>query len=111
MNNGLVITVNLPGRIGSSVRHTETQTVRADISPAGSKRPIWGNKEIQHTDRGEQICYRKVNISPEVLEEWIGGKPPYHVKAHDWQKYNRARRIIAHVSSFDEGYGVEYSEI
>ena len=111
MNNGLTITVDLLGRIGGSVRHTETQTIKTDISPEGSKRAILVDVEIKHVDKPMQICYRKINISPEVLDSWIGNKAPYFVKAQDWQRYDRTRKIIAHVATFDEGYGVDYSEI
>lgn len=109
-NNGLVITVNLPGRIGGSVSHTSLQTIKSDISPAGSKKAVWGNVEINHVDRPIQECYRKINISSEVLESWVGNKPPYFVKANDWRNYSRDRKIVAHVASFDEGFGVDYLE-
>lgn len=110
-NNGLVITVNLPGRIGGSVSHTSSQTVKVDVSSEGSKRAILVDANINHTDRPMQDCYRKINISPEVLESWVGNKAPYFVKPQDWQRYDRARKIIAHVSTFDEGFGVDYLEM
>lgn len=111
MNNGIIITVNLPGRLEGSVRHTETQTIKTDISPEGSRKPIWATKEITHTDRKQSDCYLKVNISEEVVDSWTGGKPPYHVKARDWQKYGRNKKIAAYVAEFDRGYGVDFSSI
>ena len=110
-NNGLVITVNLPGRIGGSVRHTSSQTIKTDISSEGSKRAVFADVEINHTDRPMLGCYRKINISSEVLDSWLDNKPPYFVKPQDWQRYDRTRRIIAYIANFDEGYGVDYSEI
>lgn len=110
-NNGLIITVYLPGRLEGSVRHTETQSFKTDISPVGAKRPVWGNVEIVHNDRRDSQCYLKVNISEEVLSQWLGGKPPYHVKSRDWQKYGKMKKIAAYVAEFDRGYGVEFSEV
>ena len=110
-NNGLVITVNLTGRIGGSVSHTSSQTVKVDVSSEGSKRAILVDAEINHTDRPTHNCYRKINISPEVLDSWIVNKAPYFVKPQDWQRYDRTRKIIAHVSTFEEGFGVDYLEM
>ena len=105
----MIITVNLPGKYKGSVRHTETQTVRTDISKPGAKKILLGDVNIVHNDRVESECYRKVEISAQVLSEWVNGKPPYFEKPRDWQRYTDAKKIAAYASLFDEGYGVEYA--
>lgn len=110
MENGLTITVNLPGRIGGSVRHTETQAVKANVSTPG-KKAIWKDVDINHTDRPEQDAYLKINISPEVLQGWVGSKPPHPIKPRDWQKYSRNKKIAAYVADFDRGFGVTFDMV
>jgi hypothetical protein len=109
--NGIIITTNLPGRIGGSVRHTSTQTVSILISKIGSSKPVWISREILHTDRPYQSCYKKVNISEEVVNDWISNTIPEWSNKKDWMKMSPKQRLISYVSTFDEGFGVTYEEL
>ena len=106
MNNGLVITIKLLGRINGSVRHTETQTIRTSTTVKGKKQ--FENVKILHTDRGNQECVQKINISPEVVDFWTSNSNPFWVNTRDWKRMNKNQRIESYVARFDEGYGVSF---
>lgn len=111
MKNGIIITTYLPGRIGGSVSHTETQAVKIDVSNIGSKKPIWATVDILHNDRPLQKAYRKTRISGELVEEWISGTVPSWSTKKEWSKFTKQQRLISYVSRYDEGYGVTFEEI
>ena len=111
MENGIVITTILQGKIGGSVSHTETQTVSVDISELGSKKPVWVSRQITHSDRGEQKCYSRLRISEKIVKEWISDNPPFWANKREWSKMNRNQRLASYVVRFDEGFGVTFEEI
>lgn len=110
MINGIIITTNLLGRIGGSVRHTETQAVRVDSSKPGQK-PKFETKTILHSDRKESECTRKTRIDPEILEDWASDAVPFWENKRNWQKFSKLQRIASYISRWDEGYGVTFEEV
>lgn len=102
MNKDIVITVNLLGRIKGSVSHTGTQAIRRS-----DRKTV----EIFHTDRGDQECYKRIPVASEVVDFWVSGSAPSFLPARDWRRMTRKQKLDAHVSRFDEGYGVAYEEI
>lgn len=111
MNNGIIITIVLPGKIGGSVSHTEKQTMKVEVSKIGSKKPIWINKEILHSDRTYQECYKKINISGEVVNDWMSDTVPFWSSKKDWASMSANQRLISYIARFDEGYGVSVESI
>lgn len=111
MDNGIIITTFLQGKIGGSVRHTETQTIRFDNSELGSNKPMWINKKIIHNDRSEQKCYKKLKISPEIVSGWVSNTIPFWSDKKEWSRMNTSQRLLSYVNRFDEGFGVIYEEI
>ncbi len=107
--NGIIITTNLPGRIGGSVSHTSTQAVTINVAQGNKSTKI--TREILHTDRPYQSCYKKVNISEEVVNDWISNTIPKWSNKKDWMKMSPVQRLISYVSTFDEGFGVTYEEL
>ena len=111
MNNGIIITINLQGRIGGSVAHTETQSMKVNVT-TDPKRPLFITKDILHNDRPEHTCYKRVRIQGEVVDSWVNGSSPSFVDAKVWRKLNRPiDKIKLYVATFDEGYGVEFEEV
>lgn len=111
MNNGIIITIDLPGKIGSSVSHTEKQTVRLDVAKIGSKKPVWINKQILHSDRPYQKCYKKINISSDVIQEWVSDTVPFWSTKKEWSGLSENQRLASYIVRFDEGYGVSFEFI
>lgn len=111
MNNGIIITTFLPGRIGGSVRHTETQTIKYDSSEIGAKKPLWISVKITHTDRPRQSCYEKLHISEEVVKSWISDTIPFWSSKKEWLRMSKEQRLVSYVSRFDEGFGVTFEEL
>lgn len=107
MNNGIIITVNLPGRLEGRVSHTETQTVRVQKQKPG-QRPYWTNKTILHSDRKETTCYKRTRINEETVNDWVTGSAPFWIRPRDWTRLTRNQKIEAYVVRFDEGYGVSH---
>lgn len=111
MNNGIIITTFLPGKIGGSVSHTEKQTIKVDASEVGSKKPLWVSKEITHTDRSEQPCYKKLRVHEKIVQEWISNTVPFWHNKKEWFKMNKNQRLVSYVMRFDEGFGVIFEEV
>jgi len=111
MDNGIIITTFLQGKIGGSVRHTETQTIRFDNSEVGASKPMWINRKIIHNDRPEQKCYKKLKISSELVADWVSSNVPFWSNKKEWSRMNTTQRLSSYVSRFDEGFGVNYEEI
>lgn len=105
MNNGIILTINLPGRIKGSVSHTETQTVQV------KEKGKYINVKILHSDREDQTCYQRTTISPEAIAFWQSNHCPSFVHPRDWKKMTKKQRVLAYVNSFDEGLGVSYEEL
>lgn len=108
MESGIVVTINLPGVMGGRVKHTTKQTGTVDVSPVGSKNPEWITRKIKHTDRPPTPCARIVPISGETVTGWVKGDAPYWIKPQAWKSYSKKQKIEAHLSRFDEGFGVSY---
>lgn len=107
MDSGILITVNLLGKIGPRVKHTTKQVYSVDVSPLGGK-PEFMTRKIKHTNRVNLPATRKLNISPEVVQYWQSSECPFWAKPHIWKKLSKNQRVAAYVATFDEGYGVNY---
>ena len=103
MHNGIVLTVNLVGRLGKAIEKQEVVNVR--------KGEIVLAKTISYKSKEEQKCVRKTNISGEVVDGWISGKAPNFIKEFIWKNMSKPQRLKAWVERFDEGYGVNYQEL
>lgn len=102
INTGIIITVNLLGRIKPG---TYTGAPRKFISETG--------KETSHRDAVVGSCNRKINISREaVIAAQEDSKFPINnVSPGRWKKMLATERFIVFLNSFDEGYGVSYIAI
>lgn len=103
MNNGIVLTVNLVGRLGADEIKTE-----AVKSRNGEVVLI---KNISFKGKYPTKCVRKTNISGEVVDSWIGSKAPFFIKDFIWKNMSKPQRLKAWIERFDEGYGVNYQEL
>ena len=103
MNNGIVLTVNLVGRLGADEIKTE-----AVKSRNGEVVLI---KNISFKGRYPTKCTRKTNISEGVVAGWVGGKSPFFIKEFIWKNMSKPQRLKAWVERFDEGFGVTYQEL
>lgn len=101
--NDLVLIIKLGGKIGGPISHTHTQSV---INPINNK-----YVKIKHTNRSYQECHKKTTISSEVVEHWASDATPSFISSKVWKRLTKEQRIQAHVLSFDEGYGVDYSYV
>ncbi len=108
MESAIVVTVNLPGALSGSVKHTTKQVGRVDVSPIGSKNPEWITRKIKHTDREPVPCARIVPIAGEIVTAWVKGEAPYGTKPQIWRTLNKKQKIQIQVARFDEGYGVSF---
>lgn len=107
MESAITITVNLPGVLSGPVKHTTKQVGKVDVAPIG-KNPIWITRKILHTDRPAVSCGRVIPISDTVVTNWVKGENPHWIKLQLWRTFSKKQKIDAHVSGFDEGYGVSY---
>ena len=103
MHNGIVLIVNLVGRLGKAIEKQEVVNVR--------KGEIVLAKTITYLGREESKCVRKTNISGEVVDGWISGKAPHFIKEFLWKNMSKPQRLKAWVERFDEGFGVSYQEL
>ena len=103
MNNGIVLTVNLVGKLGANVIREQEIQVRHGESLL--------TKHITYLGKEETKCVRKTNISEEVIKGWIGNKSPFFVKEFIWKNMSKTQRLKAWVERFDEGFGVSYQEL
>ena len=103
MHNGIVLTVNLVGRLGANVVREQDIQVRHGESLL--------TKHISYLGKEESKCVRKTNISGEVVDGWIGGKSPFFIKEFIWKNMSKTQRLKAWVERFDEGYGVSFQEL
>lgn len=105
---GIVVSVNLPGAMSGSVAHTTKQIGRVDVSPIGSKNPEWITRKIKHTDRTPVPCVRVVNIEEKIVAEWQKSDCPIWANAKFWRTMSKKQKLEAHLSRFDEGFGITY---
>ena len=103
MNNGIVLTVNLQGKLGKNVIKEESIQLRHGESLL--------TKHIIYSGREESKCVHKTNISEEVVSEWTKGKSPFFIKDFIWKNMSKQQRLKAFVERFDEGFGVAYQEL
>lgn len=103
MNNGIVLTVNLVGRLGKTLIKEEVVSIR--------KGEVVLSKTIEFNGKEEQKCVRKTNISEEVIKGWVGSKSPFFIKDFIWKNMSKTQRLKAWIERFDEGYGVSYQEL
>lgn len=103
MSNGIVLIVNLPGKLGKTIEKQEVINVR--------KGKIILIKTIIYKAKEQTQCVRKTNVSGEVISEWVGRKAPFFIKDFIWKNMSKTQRLKAWVERFDEGFGVTYQEI
>ena len=108
--NGIVIIINLQGRIGKRVAHSERQSVTYKFTDKEGK-TRFETKEIVHNDREQSNCYKRTIISDSILNQWINGPAPSQFSNKLWKKLNSKQKIELYVSLFDEGYGVSFEEL
>jgi len=108
MEPGILLTINLLGRIGGCVKHTTKQVVTVDVTPMNHKQPEYITRKIKHTDRVATPCVKKLRISSEVVLGWQYGECPAWVKPTVWKSMNKKQRLESHLNRFDEGYGISY---
>lgn len=108
MESGILLTVNLQGRVIGCVKHTTKQTVTVDVTPIGIKHTELMTRKIKHSDRIASSCVRKMRISSEVVAYWQSSECPYWSKESQWKNMNKKQRLEAYVKRFDEGFGVSY---
>jgi hypothetical protein len=121
--NGLIITIKLQGVLVGSTQNSSSRKMQRkvlsspyeyeirDAKGNGTGKFITpvGNFKAPNNfkSREESLCTRKVNITEEVVKDWLL-KPPYGIKEFDWKKMNQKSKIAAHVAKFDEGSGVSF---
>lgn len=105
MFNGIILTVNLRGKLSGSPKEKSTFIESADCTPFGSKVPLVIKNEITHGVRIETKCVRKLNISAEVVSSWVKGECPHWEKKFIWAHMNNPQRLQSHLRRFDEGFG------
>ena len=103
MHNGIVLTVNLVGKLGATIAKEQDIQIRHGEALL--------TKHIAYLGREESKCVRKTNISGEVVDGWISGKAPHFIKEFLWKNMSKPQRLKAWVERFDEGYGVTYQEL
>ena len=103
MHNGIVLIVNLPGKLGKTISKEQDVQVRHG--------EVLLTKHITYPGKEESKCVRKTNISGEVVDSWIGGKSPFFVKEFLWKNMSKPQRLKAWVERFDEGFGVSFQEL
>lgn len=100
MEIALIITVNLKGELCGPVVHTDSQVVSFE------KRSV----KIIHNDRKEQVCYKRIQITDDVLKYWLNECPKWE-KQSRWKMLTNNQKIQSHVNKFDEGFGVKFEKI
>ena len=100
MEIALIITVNLKGELCGPVVHTDSQVVSFE------KRSV----KIIHNNRKEQVCYKRIQITNDVLKYWLGECPKWE-KQSRWKMLTNNQKIQSHVIKFDEGFGVKFEKI
>ena len=103
MSNGIVLIVNLVGRLGKQV------IKEADVQIRLGETVLI--KHIAYLGKEEQKCVRKTNISGDVVDNWISGKAPHFIKEFLWKNMSKPQRLKAWVERFDEGFGVSFQEL
>lgn len=111
MDSGVFVTINLKGHISGPIKHTDKQLVTVDVSTAKDKYPVYVSRKIQHNDRPQTKCFRKVRISEEVVDFWAHSECPHWEKAGAWKGMKPIQKIESFINNFDEGYGVSYEFI
>ena len=100
MEIALIITVNLKGELCGPVVHTDSQVVSFE------KRSV----KIIHNNRKEQVCYKRIQITDDVLKYWLNECPKWE-KQSRWKMLTNNQKIQSHVIKFDEGFGVKFEKI
>lgn len=106
--SSIILTVNLKGAISGPTKHTTKQIVTVDVTPIGSKQTEVVSRKIKHNDRVATECYKKINLSSEVVSDFQNGECPYWEKPHFWKTMNKKQRLESHLKRYDEGYGISY---
>ena len=104
----ILLTINLQGRINGSVKHTDKQEVKVNVSKSNDKFPKFLTKRITHSDRGNSICVQKLKIEENVVNKWQSNECPHWEKSNKWKNMTKKQRIESYINRFDEGYGVSY---
>lgn len=108
MGLGVLLTINLKGKLVGFQKHVDNQIVTVDVSPMTAKQPDFISRKIKHTDRIAQDCVRKIRVSEEVVNEWNKQDCPHWEKPAQWKSMSKEQRFRSHVNRYDEGFGVKY---
>ena len=97
---GLIVTINLPGRIGGLTKHVnrEKHTIKM-------QNDVYISKVILHSDRGESTCFKKLNISEEILNMWCSDEVPSWSTNKKWKMLTNEQKVLSYVKGLDEGFG------
>jgi hypothetical protein len=126
MINGIILTVKLQGRLAESKSNSSSRRMQRKLLSSPYEYEIRDKKgggtgkfitpaenfkaPNNFTQREEIPCCRKINISDEVVKEWIS-KPPYFIKEYHWKTMSKTQRLRSWIYTFDEGFGVEFQEL
>lgn len=103
MSNGIVLTVNLVGRLGKNIIKEE------DVQQRHGETLL--TKHIAYSGKEESKCVRKINISEDVVNGWVDNKSPFFIKESLWKNMTKAQRLNVQIERFNEGFGVSYQEL
>ena len=108
--NGVIININLKGRLEGSVKHVDTEKVRVNVSEIGQK-PFYKYVEINHTSRKDSPCVKKCSIDQDTVSFWTSDVVPVWSDQKTWKKLTKEQKLAKYVERFDEGYGVSFEYI
>lgn len=126
MNNGIILIVNLQGKLGKKESNSSSRKIQRKIAASPYESAVLNKKgAISHyitpakhftatnnfKASEEQKCVRKTNISEDVVSGWVSGKAPHFVKDFIWKNMSKPQRLKAWVKRFDEGFGVSFQEL
>ena len=105
MEKSIVITVNLLGTVGGPKKHKDYQRHTIETSEGPVTRTIY------HTNRDILPCSKRINVSGEVVTQWVSDICPDWEDPRRWKRMTYAQRMTSYLYGFDEGYGVSFEEV
>jgi len=103
MVNGIILTVNLVGKVGASIPTEEVVSIRIN--------GLTLTKSICYQKKEATPCVRKTNVSGEVVSEWIGNKPSNGIKPIIWARMSKTQRLRSYLDMMDEGFGYSFEAL
>lgn len=108
--NGIIININLKGRLEGPVKHVDTEIVRANVAEINQK-SFYKDVEINHTSRKESPCIKKCTIDEDTVSFWTSDVVPIWSDQKTWKRLTKDQKLSKYVERFDEGYGVSFEYI